>query len=236
MTEITAPTITVLATNVPLPAPVVIGAGGRMPPASVIEDDVTGGNAETGDTFDPDNDGLDFWEWLEGMRVQVNNPLAVGPTKSFGSNRELPIVGDNGANASTLTPRGGIIVQASDFNPERIILNDLIAGGPTLPQVNTGAALPGPIVGVIDYSFGNYKLQVTAPTPFGAPTGGATPRDDERDGGHESAYGRHLQCAEPQPTRPAGEVRHARRLHHDQPRRAGHPRDRGSAGQLGQRQ
>ncbi|HEU5329360.1 MAG TPA: Ig-like domain-containing protein, partial [Thermomicrobiales bacterium] len=174
VTELTAPTIAVLATGVALPAPVVVGAGGRVPPTSVIEDDVTGGNAETGDIFDPSSDGLDYWESLEGMLVQVNNPLAVGPTKSFGSNRELPIVGDNGANASTLTPRGGIIVQASDFNPERIILNDLIAGGPTLPQVNTGAALPGPIVGVIDYSFGNFKLQITAPSPFGVPTGGAT--------------------------------------------------------------
>src|SRR5262249_54072056 len=65
------------------------------------------------------------------------------------------------------TARGGILIgeNYTDFNPERVILNDLLTGGPTLPTtVKVGDRFVGAIVGVMDYSFGNYKLQV-AMTP-----------------------------------------------------------------------
>jgi predicted extracellular nuclease len=160
-TELTAPTVTVYTSGNPLPAPIVLGAGGRVPPAAVIEDDAA--DVEAGGTFDPASDGIDFYESLEGMRVQVNDALAVGPTSDFGSNREIPVVGDLGANAWMRNPRGGLTIRPDDFNPERIILNDLISGGPgPLPPVNVGASFPGAIVGVIDYSYSSYKLQVTA--------------------------------------------------------------------------
>jgi len=161
LTELTSPSITVTSTGTALPPPVVIGAGGRMPPNTVIEDDATG-DVETSGVFDPASDGIDFYESIEGMRVEVNDAVAVGPWHDFGSNREIPVVGDNGANASLRTTRGGIIVRATDFNPERIILNDLIAGGPTLPAVDVGDSFPGATVGVLDYSFGNFKLEVTS--------------------------------------------------------------------------
>ena len=48
------------------------------------------------------------------MRVQVNDPVAVGPTNSFG---ETPVVGDDGANATVRTPRGGIVVRAGRLQP-----------------------------------------------------------------------------------------------------------------------
>ncbi len=166
-TEIGSPgrTVTVLSTGNPLPAPVIIGTGGRIPPSTVIENDATG-SVETSGVFDPAEDGIDFYESLEGMRVQVNDAVATGPWRNFGSNREIPVVGDNGANASVRTPRGGVVIQANDFNPERIILNDLIAGGPTLPSVNVGDSFPGATLGVIDYNFGNFKLEITSlPTP-----------------------------------------------------------------------
>ena len=132
----------------------------------VIEDDTNGTIETTPNTFDPANDGIDFYESLEGMLVQINDAVAVGPTSNFGSNREIPVVGDNGANAGVRTARGGIIIRPTDFNPERIILNDWIAGGPTLPPVNVGDSFPGTTVGVIDYSFGNYKLQVISLPPL----------------------------------------------------------------------
>ena len=161
-TEIDNPgrSVTVVSHGNPLPAPIVFGTGGRIPPNTIIEDDATG-NVETSGVFDPASDGIDFYESLEGMRVQVNDALVVGPWHNFGSNREIPVVGDNGANASVLTPRGGIVIRPGDFNPERIILNDLIAGGPTLSPVNVGDKFPGAIIGVMDYSYGNYKLEVT---------------------------------------------------------------------------
>jgi predicted extracellular nuclease len=160
ITELVGPlTVTRMSSGNPLPAAVTIGTGGRMPPTTVIEDDATG-DVETSGLFDPASDGIDFYESLEGMLVRVNDVVAVGPTSDFGSNREIPIVVDGGTNAALRTTRGGIVIRHDDFNPERIILNDWIAGGPTLPAVNVGASYPGTTIGVMDYSFGNYKLQV----------------------------------------------------------------------------
>jgi len=160
LTELVAPyTVTVISSGNPLPAPIVIGTGGRIPPSVVIEDDATG-SVETTGTFDPANDGIDFYESMEGMLVQVNDAVAVGPTSNFTSNREIPVVGDNGANAVTRTNRGGVIALETDFNPERIILNDWIAGGPILPATNVNDSFPGATLGVIDYAYNNFKLQV----------------------------------------------------------------------------
>ena len=123
LTELTGPlTITVLSSGNALPPATIIGNGGRIPPATVIEDDAAG-DVETSGTFDPATDGIEFYESLEGMRVQVNNAVAVGPRNSFG---EIPVLGDDGANGGVRTTRGGIVIQATDFNPERVILDDVL--------------------------------------------------------------------------------------------------------------
>ncbi|MGH9119096.1 MAG: Ig-like domain-containing protein [Acidimicrobiales bacterium] len=151
LTEIASPTISVLSTGNPLPATTVIGNGGRVPPATVIDDDSFA-------DFDPATDGIDFYESLESMRVQINDAVATGPTNNFG---EVSVVGDNGANAGPRTARGGVVVTPGDFNPERVFLDDTIVG-PT-PVVNVGDGFTAPAVGIMDYSFGNYKLYLTSP-------------------------------------------------------------------------
>lgn len=153
-TELISPSVGVLSTGNALPASTVIGSGGRVPPNLVIEDDATG-SVETSGTFDPATDGIDFYESLEGMRVQVNDAVAVGPTSRFG---EIPVVGDDGANAGVRTVRHGVVIRPNDFNPERILLDDTLV--PT-PLVNVGDHFAAPVVGVLDYSFGNFKLNVT---------------------------------------------------------------------------
>ena len=158
--SVSGSSFTVLSSGNALPDAIVIGEGGRIPPNQIIEDD-------SFSSFDPAQDGIDFYESLEGMRVQVNNAVAVSPTSDFG---EIAILADNGANAGTRTSRGGILVQPGDFNPERIIIDDVIIDGE--PQVNVGAQFNGAITGVIDYSFSNYKLLNTAPLPTA--TGGVT--------------------------------------------------------------
>jgi predicted extracellular nuclease len=175
-TEITGPSITVDSTGNALPTPVVIGLGGRVPPATVIEDDATG-SVETSGVFDPATDGIDFYESLESMRVQVNDPVAVGPTNAFG---EIPVVGDDGANAAVRTTRGGIIIQPADFNPERIFLDNEIL---TTPAVNVGDHFSGPAVGIMDYSFGNFKLQITQ--ALGGVPGGIAPEVAAPAGSHD---------------------------------------------------
>jgi predicted extracellular nuclease len=156
ITEIISPSISVSSSGNALPSATVIGTGGRIPPSTVIEDDATG-DVETTGIFDPLTDGIDFYESLEAMLVQVNNAVVIGPRLGSG---EISVLGDNGVNAGVRTTRGGIVVRAADFNPERIFIDNAIQ--PT-PQVNVGDHFVGVVVGVLDYSSGNFKLQATQP-------------------------------------------------------------------------
>ena len=162
-TEIVAPTIAVLSGGNPLPEPDVIGRFGRIPPGEVIDDDATG-NVETSGSFDAATDGIDFYESFESMLVLVDAAVAVGPTNDFG---EIPVVGDRGSRAHQRTKRGGLVIAPDDFNPERIHLDDRLAD---VPDVNVGDRFPGAVVGVLDYSFGNFKLDVLE-TPLAAAGG-----------------------------------------------------------------
>jgi predicted extracellular nuclease len=145
---------TVLETA-PLPAAAVIGAGGRVPPTEVIEDDSGTGNVETSNVFDPAQDGIDFYETLEHMLVQVNNPVVVGPRNGFG---ELLVLADDGAAAGIRTARGGIVIRPGDFNPERIMLDDLFI---STPAVDVADHFTTSAQGVLTYDFANFKIAVT---------------------------------------------------------------------------
>ena len=142
-----------------LPAPVVIGpnAGERHAPTGVIDDDTTGNVEINSTSFDPAADGIDFYESLEGMRVAVNDAVAAGPSSAFASgSREIPILPSKGTGAGLRTQRGGVVISATDYNPERIILSDTLV--PSSPDVNVGDEFAGTIVGVIDYAFAKYNL------------------------------------------------------------------------------
>lgn len=150
-TEITQPEITVTNTE-PATVPVtIVGAGGRVPPAKVIEDDSTG-DVETTGTYEPATDGIDFWESLEGMWLGIDQPGVTGLRSNFG---ELPVVP---AGSVTRTTRGGIVLLEDDSNPERIMLDDVLA---PIPTAKVGDKLAGVVTGVLDYSFGNFKFQVS---------------------------------------------------------------------------
>jgi len=158
-TEIISPTVVKLSSGNALPSATILGNGGRTIPTQVINNDAVGGNVENPATlFDPAQDGIDFYESLEGMLVQVNNPVAVSPTNSFG---EIWVLADNGANATGRTARGGIGISANDFNPERIQIDDTLFTSGNSPQVNVGATF-GTITGVVDYNFSNYEVLPTS--------------------------------------------------------------------------
>ncbi|HEU6443592.1 MAG TPA: Ig-like domain-containing protein [Gaiellaceae bacterium] len=164
--------ITLLSSGNALPAPTILGLGGRMPPTENIDDD-NAGNVETGGVFDPVGDGIDFYESLEGVILQVNNAAVVNATRSFG---EITLLPDGGSWATGLrTPRGGILLGGyTDPNPERIIVDDEIlrdlapAPRPTkaMPDMNVGDDLTSSVVGPLDYSFSNYKIQATTTPTF----------------------------------------------------------------------
>ena len=88
-TELASPglTVTVDSTGNTLPATTVVGVD-RLPPLDVIEDDASGDVETGGVLFDPSEDGLDFWESLEGMLIAVSDAEVVGPTNDFG---EIPV-------------------------------------------------------------------------------------------------------------------------------------------------
>jgi predicted extracellular nuclease len=162
ITELTSPTVTPAEGDATI-TPTLIGIGGRVPPLFVMSDDAAcpfgdsvGPSVENpGTRFDPREDGIDFHESLEGMLVRVRAPMAVGPTNSFG---ELPVVADGGLLGFPRTARGGVLIRPFDFNPERIILDDVLAPTPT---ANVRDRL-GDVTAVVDYSFGNFKYLVTS--------------------------------------------------------------------------
>ena len=157
-----APTTTII--------PTVLGNGGRTIPTTVISNDQVGNNVENaGTVFDPAQDGIDFYESLEGMLVQINNPVTTSRTNVFGTSEEIWVLADNGANATSRTARGGSLITSSDFNPERIQIDDL-NNSLVLPTVDVGAQL-STITGVVNYDFNNYEVLVsTAPTVVQAST------------------------------------------------------------------
>lgn len=133
--------------------PTIIGVD-RIAPSATINDDGGAVNVETGGDFQPASDGIDFYESLEGMLVQVRNAVTVSPTNDFG---EIWVLPEGGAGASGITARGGIGISAGDFNPERLQLDNLLASQ-VFPSVDVGARLDT-VTGVIDYNFGNYELR-----------------------------------------------------------------------------
>lgn len=151
ITYINYPSIKVLSNNNRLPNPVVIGEGGRKPPVETI-DNITNGRISGDRELKPGEAGLDFFESLEGMLVQVNHAVVVGATNRY---KEIVVLPDDGSWAGVRTTRGGVVIQHNDFNPERVILDDALLA---LPFVQVGDNSTKPIIGVMDYSFGNYKL------------------------------------------------------------------------------
>jgi glycerophosphoryl diester phosphodiesterase len=151
-TQLVSPTILTLSKGNDLPEAVILGEDGRTPPSEIVDNDNFA-------VFDPEEDGIDFYESLEGMRVTVQNAVTVSPTNRFG---EIWTLADEGATATPgLNSRGGIPLQADDTNPERIQVQ---LDGDILPDfeasVKVGDKL-GDVTGVVSYSFGNFEVVAT---------------------------------------------------------------------------
>ncbi len=157
--------VTVLVTTSTLPEPVVIGIGGRQIPAVYAAP-----GSGTADLNNPAGSGIaydatlyavDFFESLEGMRVQVNDAKVVGPrANTFG---EFVVVPDNGAAlVGKQTIRGGVYITAPQDNTQRIFFDDTLTNLSTTVNANVGDRIMGATVGIIDYSFGNYKFNITS--------------------------------------------------------------------------
>ncbi len=179
---------TVVSEESPIPAPVVLGEGGlAIPNAVVISADelpedgsiqpptdtinLLDAADDAANPFNPEVDGIDFYESLEGLLVTINDPAAVSATDGFA---QTFVVADDGANITSGSPdgglndRGGININADedglgDLNPERIQVqfdDGLLPEGFEPPSITAGDNLSD-ITGVVSYSFGNFEVLVT---------------------------------------------------------------------------
>jgi len=105
-------------------------------------------------------EGIDFWEPLEGMLVSVENAPVIAPTSRFGEFAML--AKDDAKPGSGFYPQTQQILLRSlgenevDYNPERILVDDSSLDSTIV--VLSGDRVRS-LVGVVGYTFGNYKLQ-----------------------------------------------------------------------------
>ncbi len=147
-TQISYPQWTVVSKDNTLPAPVVLGSGGRLIPSSIIDND---GLAQ----FQPEEDAIDFFESLEGMRVTLPAPTILSPYwVSSDGTYNIPTRVVNDAN-DLITPAGGLALKAyQNYNPQRL----LIAYGDPGKEMGTGDKFQADVSGVIGYNNGNFKV------------------------------------------------------------------------------
>ena len=133
------------------PAAVEIGTRSNPLPAPVLLNDLPDFSIPEGELY---------WESLEGMLVSVDNAPVVSATSKYG---EFAVLAKTDAKpGSGFYPETQqIFVQnlgddIVDYNPERILVDD----GTIFDAIQV---MPGDrmrsLVGVVDYNYGNYKLQ-----------------------------------------------------------------------------
>ena len=144
--------VEIIRNNQPLPAPVLLGESGRPIPDQIIENDVNGKVGQSNALFDPDEDGMDFFESLEGMLVQVNDAVAVSSVNGY---KEVFVLADMGRNATGLNDQGVLVMYEDDPNPERLLIDDAFI---VMPDIEIGDLFTRPIVGIMSYDFGNYRI------------------------------------------------------------------------------
>ncbi|WP_235680266.1 5'-nucleotidase C-terminal domain-containing protein [Paenibacillus albicereus] len=146
-TQLALASISVLESGHELPAPVVLGVQGRQIPTPTIDDDGMS-------VFDPENDAIDFYESLEGMRVQAPAPVITSPYWVSSGLYTIATRIDNGVR-ELVTPAGGLALGAyKDYNPQRVLI---LSQNPGI-EVGTGDRFAGDVVGALGYHAGNYKL------------------------------------------------------------------------------
>ncbi len=147
-TEISASNVKVTAEDQKVPSAVVLGKD-RTPPTENIEDDGM-------KSFDPNEDGLDFYESLEGMLVELDDAHVTSPPEY-----DEVAVYVNKSEDQAMTDAGGLLISPDDYNPERVLID---VDGLDV-NVKTGDELNGPVTGVVSYDYSNFKIRPTGTFP-----------------------------------------------------------------------
>ena len=104
-------------------------------------------------TFDREQYAIDYWESLEGMRVEVGDVRSVGPQEHGDL---FTVLDDQPAE----TDNGGVRLTENDQHGERIPFKMYDNNKARNFDVATGDKFKGPIIGHVNYGFQNYKLNV----------------------------------------------------------------------------
>jgi predicted extracellular nuclease len=144
-TEIHNPSIIFISKYQELPSPVILDSPEYIIPNEVIENDGL-------KIFDPLEDGLDYYESLEFMIVEIQKGLVVGPKNEYTEIVLLPI---SKLDKNIISINGAVVDRKFDKNPERIMVK--LAQGDN-QNITLGDMTASKVVGIMDYSFGNYKI------------------------------------------------------------------------------
>ncbi|MFD9598547.1 lamin tail domain-containing protein [Kitasatospora sp. NPDC059973] len=152
LTQLTGPAVTVLSSGNPLPAAVEVDT--RNIPGTYTPQAPAGGTVESL-PLQPEKYTLDFYESLEGMRVQVKDVRVIQATDKY---NELWVAADKQDQRSR---RGGVLYESyEEPNVGRLMVQQQapVAQQP-FPVANVGDVLAGTTDGPLDYnSFGGYTL------------------------------------------------------------------------------
>ena len=165
-TEITDASVHVISSGNALPGATLLGRNGYPFPRNIIEDDEMS-------VFDPQSDGLDYFESLEWMRVELPSMIVVGPRNVY---NEIVVTEEINSGTSPQRSSFALVASASNLHPERLMIQ--------LPEdwtrkVNTGDRLDAGVVGVLVYTHGNYKVEPVNQTDFEKFTDPQNSKDDQ---------------------------------------------------------
>jgi uncharacterized protein len=151
VTEIDDPTSYTVSSGNALPAPIVIT------PTTVpgtYAPDLNNASIEAG-TIQPTRSALDYYESIEGMRVEVDNARVVGPSDSYGEQYVTT------KPTQDATYRGGTELLGENQTPSGRL--EIVANNGTNPEVSVGDVFGGATVGAIDWSqYGGFFIAASA--------------------------------------------------------------------------
>lgn len=157
----TASDIQVLSKGNPLPPPVLLGQKGRPIPSEIICDDAFQGNLNHPRTlFDPQFDAVDYFESLEHIYVQLDNPVFVAPKNAYS---DAYVVSADRLTDLPLSPRGGLVLK--DYHEHYPFIIKLTAYYNSPKKCSIGSRVEGSVYGFIDYAFNSFGLFMTEEMP-----------------------------------------------------------------------
>lgn len=174
-TEISEAKVKVISAGNILPKATLLGKYGYPFPAEVIEDDRM-------TKFDPEKDGLDYFESMEWMRVELPQLVVVGPRNAYD---EIVVAEVNQGMTEGKRENYAKVAAETDLHPERMMIE---LPGNWSRSVNVGDQIEKGVIGILEYSYGNYKVHPTTEVNLEKFSGVSTQSENNSDGLRIATY------------------------------------------------